>query len=407
MAKFNFKAKNKAGEIKEGYVEAQNLDAAAEMLQKSQLFPIDITKGEGSGSLVSLKKDILKYYDRVTEKEQVVFFRQLAVLIEARVPVVSSLTAIADQTTSKYLKKILGEIISDIEDGMPFSNALEKHRDVFPKRWMNIIRAGEASGNLKKSIDYVANNIEKNYTLVSRVRGAMMYPGIVMIVFFIIGFLVITFILPKLTVMIKELNADVPWYTRLVMTVGDFMASYWWAVAVIILGFVGGIIYYIQSEDGKKEWDRVKINLPIVGPIFRGVYIARFAENLAVLLTGGIPIIQSLKIVSSVIGNTVFEKVFLQAAEEVKIGGNMSNVLRKSPIIPPVVAHMVKIGEDSGQIDSVLGHIARFYEQETEMSTKNLSTLIEPILMIVIGIGVGFMAVAVLMPIYNIAGQIK
>jgi len=402
--KFVFKAKNKKGEINEGVVDAANVEAAAAVLQKNELFPIRIVSESESGSL---SKTFLKYYERVTDKELVVFFRQLAILIEARVPIVSSLTAINEQTYNQYFRRVIKEVIGEIEDGTAFSDALSKHRDVFSILSLSIIKSGETSGNLKKSVDYVADNIEKNYNLVNRVRSAMIYPAIVMIVFFIIGFLVISFIIPKLTVMIKELEAEVPWYTTIVITVGDFMATYWWAVAAIILGFAGVGLYYLRTDDGRKEWDQLKIKLPIVGKIFQGVYIARFAENLAVLLAGGIPILRALTVSSSVINNSVYEAVVLKAAEEVKVGGNISTVFKKSSLFPPMVSHMIRIGEESGQIDSVLNHVAKFYEEETERSTKNLSTLIEPVLMIVIGIAVGFMAVAVLMPIYNIAGQIN
>lgn len=402
--KFLFKAKTKNGELKEGVIDAASSDAAVAILQKNDLYPTSIVKEEADKSVL---KTVLKYYDRVTEKELVVFFRQMAILIEARVPIVASLAAISEQTINKYFVKVLKEVIADIENGLPLSDSLGKHRDVFSTLSINIIKAGETSGNLKKSIDYVADNIERNYALATRVRSAMMYPCIILVVFFIIGFLTISFILPKLTVIIKEMNAEVPWYTQIVMTVGDFMSTYWWAVAIIILGFVSGILYYIQTDNGKREWDQIKIKLPIVGVMFRYVYITRFAQNLSVLLAGGIPIIRAITITSSVINNIVYEAIFLRAAEEVKVGGNMSNVLSKSSLIPPVVSHMVKIGEESGQIDAVLNHIAKFYEQETETMTKNLSTLIEPVLMVIIGIAVGFMAFAILMPIYNIAGQIK
>ncbi|MDR3583023.1 MAG: type II secretion system F family protein [Candidatus Pacebacteria bacterium] len=401
--KYNFKAKNQAGEEREGVIEASSKEAALGVLQKNNLFPLSI-EGEDSNDLT---RTILKYYDRVTDKELVVFFRQLSILIEARVPIVSSLNAIKDQTTSNYMVKVVSQMVNDIEDGMSFSASMEKHSDVFSALTVNIMKAGEASGSLKKSIDYVAANIEKNYTLSQRVISALMYPMIVMIVFFIIGFLVISFILPKLTQVIKDLNADVPWYTQLMMSLGDFMSKYWWAAAIIILGFAGAVVYYLKTEDGKKEWDQVKINLPIVGPIFRYVYITRFSENLEVLLAGGIPIIRALTIVSAVVNNVVYEDIFLKAAEEIKRGGNMSTVFQRNPLIPPMVSHMIKIGEDSGQIDSVLGHISKFYDQETEIMTKNLSTLLEPILMVIIGIAVGFMAVSILLPIYNIAGQIR
>ncbi|HRY82367.1 MAG TPA: type II secretion system F family protein [Candidatus Moranbacteria bacterium] len=402
--KFNFKAKTPSGEYKEGTINASTKELAVTILQKNNLLPVSVQVEEQENDF---SKIFFKYYDRVTEKELVIFFRQLAILIEARVPIVVSLSAILEQTASKYFIKIIREMVNDIEDGMSFSASMEKHKDVFSNLSINIVRAGEASGNLKKSIDYVAENIERNYNLTKRVQSALIYPGLVLLVFFIIGFLVISFVLPNLTAIIKELNADIPWYTKSVIVVGDFMKVYWWAVATIIIAFVGAIMYYLNTEDGRKEWDQIKIKLPIVGPIFRYVYITRFAENLGVLLSGGIPIIRAITIVSSVINNIVFEKIFLEAAEEVKRGGNMSTVLGRSSDIPPMVTHMVRIGEESGQIDSVLGHIAKFYDQETEMMAKNLSTLLEPVLMIFIGIAVGFMAFAILMPIYNIAGQIK
>jgi type II secretory pathway component PulF len=402
--KFNFKAKDQAGEYREGVIDASSKDAAVEVLQKNNLLPIKVRE-ETEGD--EFTKAFLKFYDRVTEKELVVFFRQLAILVEARVPIIVSLTAIREQTLNKYFVKIIGEMVNDIEDGMAFSGSMEKHRDIFSNLSINIIKAGEASGSLKKSIDYVAENIERNYTLSGRIKSALIYPGIVLIVFFIIGFIMVSFIIPKLTTVIKELGADIPWYTAVVIAVGDFMSKYWWAAAIIILGFVGGIFYYVKTPEGKKEWDQIKIRLPIVGPIFRFVYITRFAENLSVLLVGGIPIERALIIISDVVNNVVYREIFLKTAEEVKKGGNMSTVLRKNPLIPPMVTHMVKIGEDSGQIDSVLGHIAKFYDQEVEMMTKNLSTLLEPVLMVVIGIAVGFMAISILMPIYNVASQIK
>lgn len=401
--KFKFKAKAKNGEISVGVVSAASRDLAAATLQKNELFPIHIDEEKED----SVRKIFAKYYDRVTDKELVVFFRQLAILIEAHVPIIVALNAISEQTNGKFLKIILSDVVRYIEDGTTFSDALLKYRDVFSNLVISIIKAGEASGNLKKSVEYVADNIERNYNLSSKIKSAMMYPVIVLVVFLVIGFLVVTLIIPKLTVMIKEMEADVPWYTTVLMGTADFMVRYWWAVLVVIFGSIAGAAYYLNTPDGKKEWDQIKLKLPVFGTMFRYVYIARFSENLAVLLAGGIPIIKALTIVSAVINNTVYEELILRTAENVKRGETMSGILKKSPLIPPMVAQMIKIGEDSGQVDSVLGHITKFYTQEVELLAKNMSTLIEPVLMVVMGIGVGFMAVGVLMPIYNIAGQIK
>jgi len=298
--------------------------------------------------------------------------------------------------------------VDDIQDGLPLSDAMKKHKGVFSNLAINIVRAGEVSGNLRKSVEYIADNIEKNYNLTTKVKSAMMYPLIVMVVFFVIAFIVVTFIVPKLTLMIKSMDGiEIPWYTQIVISLSDFMSQYWWAILVMIIGFFGGLIYYIGSEEGSKEWDQIKIKLPIFGRIYQYLYIARFADNLAVLLVGGIPIIQALTIVSSVIDNVVYKAIFLKAADEVRIGGTMSVVLHKFPNqIPSIVTQMVKIGEESGQIDLVLTQVAKFYEGEATNMAKNLSTLIEPVLMVIIGVAVGFLAVSVIMPIYNIAGQL-
>lgn len=403
MAKFFFRAKNKLGEVSEGLIDATSNEAALDVLQKNQLFPIVLREEKTDASLLRI---IQAYWDRIDNKELMMFFRQLSILIEAKVPITASLTAIKNQTDNKHFQQIIEEMVNDVQDGLPLSDALKKHQGVFSVMSINIIRAGEVSGNLRKAVAYVADNIEKNYTLTSKVKSAMMYPLIVLFVFFVIGFIVITFIVPKLTVMIKMMNVEIPWYTKGLIFISDFMSAWWWAVIIVIIGFIGGLVYYLKTEDGKREMDQIKLRLPIFGKVFQHVYIARFADNLAVLLTGGIPIIKALNVVSSVIGNTVYEEIFLKAADEVKVGGNMSDALRRYSQVPPIVAQMVRIGEESGQIDLVLSHIARFYEQETDEATKNMSTLIEPILMVIIGVMVGFLAFSIIMPIYNIAGQI-
>ncbi len=403
--KFFFKAKNKSGLLKEGTIEAVNRDAAVEVLQKNELFPILLSEENEQGLWL---RNFLKYFDSISNKELMLFFRQLAILIEAKVPIISALKAIEGQSENGYFKTVLEGIINDIQDGLPFSDALQKNKNVFSDLMINVIKSGEASGNLRKSVEYVADNIEKNYALNSKVKSALMYPMIIMIVFFIIGFIVITFVVPKLVIVIKDSGVEnIPWYTKAVISMSDFMSSFWWSILIVLIGIVGGFLYYIKTEDGKKEWDHIKLNLPIVGNIFRNLYISRFADNFAVLLAGGIPIIRAITLVSSIINNSIYQALFLKVADEVKIGGSMSRILEKSEYIPPIVSQMIRIGEESGQIDMVLGHVAKYYESETDMAAKNLATLIEPVIMVIIGIGVGVLVFSILMPIYNIAGQIN
>lgn len=404
--KFTFKAKTENGDVKEGLVEAISRDVAIQILQKNGLIPLSLTSEGGEGWWKWLR-EIQKLWEGVSPKELMVVFRQLATLIQARVPVVTSLETISEQMDNRYLKSILRELQDDIEDGMSFSEALEKHPKVFDSMMVNMIKAGEVSGGLQRSIEFVANNIEKNYHLTSKIRGALMYPGFVMLVAGTIAFLVVTFILPKLTSLIKDLHVDVPWYTYALIQLGDFMSVYWWAVLIVLFAAAGGFTYYLHTESGRREWDVVVLKIPVFKLLAKNVYVTRMAENLAALLNGGIPVVRALIITSDVIGNRVYQQIVLRAAEEVKTGGAISVVFARYPNeLPPIVAQMTKIGEETGTISKVLDGIALFYNQEVDVMTRNMTTLIEPILIVILGIGVAILTIGILVPIYNIAGQL-
>lgn len=401
--KFLFRAKNDAGQLREGLVEAINLEAAAQILEKNGLTPITVQ--EQKKSIVFIES-LQKILNGVSQKELMTFFRQLAILIEARVPITSALHTIGEQVANPYLRVITKEIEDDIEDGMPFSEALEKHPDVFSPLTINMLRAGEVSGSLQKSVGFVAENIEKNYQLTSKIKSALYYPAFVLSVAFIVGFLVLTFIFPRITAIVKDLDVAVPWYTTVLIGVGDFMNQYWWAILLVMAAGVGAFIYYLRTEAGRYEWEVILLKIPIIGTLARNIYITRFADNLSALLSGGIPVVKALSIVSEVIGNHIFQKLIMKAAEEVKTGGVMSVVFLQASEMPPIVSQMIRIGEETGSLAQVLKSTGTFYSQEVELTTKNLTTLIEPILIVLLGVGVGILVMGVLAPIYNIAGQL-
>ncbi len=401
--KFSFRAKTETGQERVGVVEAMSRDAAIQILQSNGLVPFSVQEEKRESETL---RDFTRMWEGVNQKELMVMFRQLATLVGARVPMVSALDTLAEQTNNSYLRMILKEIEDDVEDGSSFSESLEKHPAVFTSLMISMVKAGEISGSLHKSIEVVADNIEKNYQLSSKIKGALFYPGFVLTTAFIIGFLVVTFILPKLTLMIRDLGVAIPWYTSVLMWIGDFMQAYWWAVLIVIIGVGIFFYYYINTDAGQSDWNRIVLKLPVIGELMRYVYITRFAENLSSLLSGGIPIVKALIIVSDVTGNQVFQGTILRAAEEVKSGGAMSTVFLRSPVIPPIVSQMVKIGEESGSISKVLDGVANFYRSEVDNITRNMTSLIEPVLIVFLGIGVGIMVVGILMPIYNIAGQI-
>ena len=400
--KFYFQAKSPSGELKEGHLEAVTKEAVATMLQAKSLVPLSI---EQEREVPEIIKNIQHLWEGISLREVSVFFRQMATLIEARVSIVYSMRAVADQTENQYLRIVILEIVDDVEDGMTLSEAMSKHPTVFEPLAINMIQAGELSGNLERSISFLADNAEKNYELGSKIKGALFYPTFVLSAAVLIGFITSVVVLPKLTAVFKDMKVQIPWYTKVLMSFGDFMSQYWWAALITLVGVVGGVIYYVRTEDGKREWDLVKMKIPVVGNVFKFVYLARFAENLAVLLSGGIPIVRALTIISRVVNSTAYESVILRAADEVKKGGTMSSVFARSPIFPAIVPQMIKIGEDSGKISEVLKHIAIFYGKETDSLTRNLSTMLEPILISFLGLGVAVLVFSILMPIYNLSSM--
>lgn len=402
--KFLFRAKTVNGEIREGTVEAVDVESAATALQRSNLIPISLDSAETAG--FSIAQVLARYWNGVSVKEKMVFFQQLATLIEARVPITVSLRTIGEQSTNTFFRALLREMASEIDDGMPFSEVLARHPDIFDSLSVNMIRSGEASGSLQKAVIFVAENIEKNYQLTAKIKGALYYPAFVMLVASVIGFLVVTFILPKITAIIKEMEVPVPWYTSLLISLGDFMNAYWWAVLIIIGFAITGLLYYLKSPAGKKEWEIFVLKIPVIGTLAKNVYITRFSENFSSLLESGIPVITSLQIVSEVIGNHVYKEIILQAAEEVRGGGNISTTFLQAKEVPKIVAQMIRIGEETGTMSRVLESVGKFYSQEVNTMTRNLTTLIEPILIVFLGIGVAILVVGVLLPIYNIAGQL-
>ena len=404
--KFYFKAKNIEGELREGQIEALDRVDAINIIQEKGLIPIDVSK-EGGDDFGALSRSFEKFWEGVKKQELVVFFREFATLIEAKVSIVVALQAIEEQTENRFLGMVLLEIIENIEDGLPLSEAMAKHKDLFTPLMINMVKSGEVSGNLQKSISFIAENTERNYQLNSKIKSALMYPTFILSAAIAIGFIVFTFILPKLMKIFDEMNVVIPWYTKVLMTIGSFMQSYWWAVLIVMVGFAAGIAYYVKTESGKRELDQIKIKIPILGKLFQYIYISMFSENLSVLLHGGIPIVRALTIVGEVVNNDVYQKIIMMAAEEVKKGGGMSNVFSRHDEFPPIVSKMIKIGEETGKISEVLGKVSSFYGQEIDRFTRNMTALIEPVLIVVLGVGVGILVVSILMPIYNITSQIQ
>lgn len=397
--KYSFVAKDAKGRSKTGVVEASDSQSALRLLQDKSLVVVSIERADRNKTF----EELSYLWEGVSTVDLVMMFRQLVTLIGAKVPILTSFRVIQKQITNKHLLRVLQEVGDDIEDGTSLYESMSRHPRVFTPLMVSMVRSGEVSGHLHESLEYIASNLEKNFALTSKIKGALMYPGFILSAALIVGFLVITFILPNLTQIIKDMNVATPWYTQLLMNIGDFMKSYWWMVIAIFSAVVGFVFYYIHTPVGKREWDKMQLKVPVIGQLLSYMYISRFSDNFSTLLSGGIPVVTSLQIVASVVGNSEFERVLLEASDEAKKGGNISSVFRRSEIFPPIVTQMLEIGEETGETEETLKSVTSFYDQQTDSLARNLTTLIEPFLIVVLGIGVAVMVVGILLPIYNIS----
>ena len=398
--KFNYQARTAEGVVQTGTVEAPSQDVAVETLHRHGLIILEITQ-EKAGFVLSLSAE-LPFFNKVKNQDIVIFSRQLAVLFDAQVPLVQALRTLADQAPPA-LKRIVMELASGVDSGTAFSQSLEKFPKVFSFFYVSVVRAGEASGRLQEVLNYLADHEERSYDLNKKVKGALTYPIFVVSALVIVGAVMMIFVVPQLTSVLEESGQELPFLTKIIISLSDFMRSYWWTGLLAIGAIVGGIWYALQNKTGQDYWDKIKLHIPIFGGIFRKVYLARFSENLGTLIKGGIPIIQSLTITADVVGNVVYKDIILKSREEVRRGNTMNSVFAASKAVPPMVAQMIMIGEQTGKLDALLAKMATFFQKDVDNVMENLTSLIQPILILVLGAAAGVLVAAILLPIYNLS----
>ncbi len=395
---YAYQARNKEGQVKTGFVVAPDQSKAEQLLTENGFIIISLTQRRENWFSKNNP-----FVPRVSYKDLVLFSRQLSTLISARVPLLQSLRILEGQLDNKALLNILRELIGSIENGESFSLALSKFPETFGNIYVALVRSGESSGSVADALNYLADQLEKDYELRNKVRGAMTYPGFVLLALGIVGFLMFKFVLPNLTSVLKEQGGTLPPLTVAIISASDFFKVYWWVMLLALAGLILGIRFFLRTETGRYRWDAVKIQLPLIGRIFREVYYTRFSRNLSTLVAGGIPIIKALTIVSEIIGNSIYRDILLQAAADVTNGRAISESLSQHKEFPPLVTQMVRVGEQTAQLDTILKKLAEFYEKEVDQRVGTLSTLLEPMIMIVLGIAVGLLVAGILLPIYNLA----
>lgn len=402
MLTFKYQARDsRSGELVKSEVQAASTEAAAKAIRQEGLSPLEITvKGEAGGN------PIAKFRARIKVKERIIFARQLSTLINAGLPLVQSLRSVGDQTESKPFKAVINQIITDVEGGSNFSASLGKHPKIFNAVFVNLVAAGEASGTLDKALERVATQQEKDAEIISKVRGALAYPLIVMLVMLlVVGFMIVK-VLPQVEGIYKDLpGAHLPFVTVALLAVSHFVINFWWVVLLLVVGVGFFVTRWARTGPGKEVVDKLKMKMWPIGPLFMKMYMARFARTGSTLVSSGVPLLQVLDITSKSVNNVHLEASLNKASDKVRGGKALSLALQDDPNFLSLVPNMLRIGEQSGQIEAMMEKIAEYYEKEVDNQIKAISTIIEPVMMIMLGIAAFIIVAAILLPIYGLAGQ--
>ena len=402
MKKYNYEARDSASnKIVKSVVQADSENAAAKLLTAQGFVPLKIELQDDKTNFFA------RFSGRITTKDRVVFTRQLATLIGAGLPLAQSLRTVQEQTTNKRMQEIVQEIISDVEGGKSLSDSFAKHPEAFNKVYVALISAGETSGTMDDSLKRLAAQQEKEAAMMSKIRGAMMYPSIVLVVIIlVIGFMLFT-VVPQVEGLYRDLNKGLPFVTLMMIKMANFFSSLWWLVilAMIIGGYF--LAQYLKTEQGIRTKDIFKLNVPLFKGMFRKMYMARFARTGQVLLSTGVPMLDMLRITSDAVNNVIISESILRASDKVKGGKALSASLSNEDYFLAMVPQMIKIGEQSGKIDEMMGKTAQVYEDELDEEIRALSTAIEPVLMVFLAIVAGTMVAAILLPIYSLVGNIN
>jgi len=395
--KFRYKARTKEGELQAGFIDAPTKEAAASILSGHGLYILSLVESKNRGIVG------LSFLNRVSAKDLMIFTRQLATLLGANVPLGDTLKTLSNQTKNPILREAIIDIQADIGAGLSLSQALDKHTNIFSIFYVNMIRSAEITGRVESVMSFLADYLEKQVLLGFKIRNALIYPVIMILLFFVVAILMGTSILPQIGEVFIAAEIDLPIFTMVLIAGGRFLAEWWWVVLLILALLIVFIMDYLKTEEGKIVFDELVLRLPVFSQLLKQLYVSRFAESLSVLIKGGIPIVQAIEVTGQTIGSAVYQEILHQVAEDVKKGELISQSLsRKEEFFPSLVSQMVAVGEATGRLESLLERVSNFYTREVEGLVGNLVELIQPVLMIVIGALIGILFASILMPIYEL-----
>jgi type IV pilus assembly protein PilC len=398
LKKYKYSARNKEGAIIKGSLEARERESVVETLQGKGLI------------VVNVEEDVGFNFQRLNEiniggvplKDKVVFMRQLSTMISAGLPLSQALEILESQASNPQFKKVLSEVSADVQGGMALNAAFRKNGDVFDDITVSLIAAGEESGHLEEVLQRLAIEMEEKKKLQEKIKSAFTYPAVIVVVIVIVVAIMLFVLVPAMEQIYSEFGSELPWVTRVLVTASNWLISYWWILLIGIL--TAGILikYYIDTPQGRKFKDKVVLKLPIFGNLITKIQIAQFTRVLALLLKSGLSIVEALRLTANSLSNTLYKEAIMESKEEVEKGTPLATPVARSEIFPLIVSQMIAVGEESGQIDMILEKMSEYYNSEVEVITSNLTTLLEPVILIVMGVVIGFIALGVYMPMFSL-----
>jgi type IV pilus assembly protein PilC len=400
---FVYKAIDTGGTYHDGDIEAFSIDAAIASIQKKGLVISVIKPKLEKGTFL----DKIPFFNGVSNKDIVILSRQMSTLFEAKVPALRIFKMISGEVENKALREILVKVADDLQGGSSISLSLSRHPEAFSDFYVNMVKSGEESGKLDESFAYLADYLDRTYEVTSKAKNALVYPAFVIFTFFGVMILMFTVIIPKIALIVKESGQDLPIYTKIVFGVSDFLLNNSLTAIFGVFIALGLFIWYITTESGKLWLSDFRLHVPYVGSLYQKLYLSRFADNMSTMVGSGIPMLKAIEVTSAIIDNPIYKNIIDEAFQRVKTGSSLSDSLAGHKEMPGMLVSMIKVGEESGELGSIMKTMAKFYQREVINAVDTLVGLIEPVMIVALGIGVGILLASVLVPIYNVASTVN
>lgn len=401
MAVYTYTALDKDGNQKSGTITAISNDVAINSLQRRGFVISDIHEAVEGGGL----NQNISFFEKVTMKDLVIASRQFATLFEAQVSALRIFRLLSEEAENPKLGRVLADIAENLQAGNSISDSMAKHSDVFSAFYISMVRSGEESGKLNESFAYLADYLDRTYEIITKAKNALIYPAFIVFTFVTVMILMLTMVIPKISGILLESGQEIPAYTKFVIGLSDFLVNYglWLGIALVVGGFV--FLRFNKSSIGKEQFDKFKLSIPYVGDLYQKLYLSRIADNLNTMLGSGIPMVKALELTKDVVDNKSYLKAIDESVEDVKGGLSLSDAFSKHPEFPGIIVQLIKVGEETGNLGEILGTLAKFYTREVSTSVDTLVGMIEPIMIVSLAVGVGFLLASVLVPIYNISSS--